>query len=168
MGTQLLDVTMIEQGIISVNLAPCRFSDIAEQIRCEFNRINNSKNIMETRSAADIPIIKADPDKLIQVLYNLIKNANKHTEKGVITLSATAHDSTVKISVTDTGAGVQRELLPFLFKKYPQTEIGGIKTDHGMGLFISKTYIEAMGGEIHLEKTSDAGSEFVITLPVMD
>jgi signal transduction histidine kinase len=177
MGTQLLDTTMIEQGIIRVNLAPCSFFDIAERVRCNFSTSSTSKNTLEVRSETKIPIIKADPDKLIQVLYNLIKNANKHTENGVITLSATFNLGTpqtpgngglVKISVKDTGSGIPDELLPFLFKKYPQTEVSGIKTDHGMGLFISKTYIEAMGGEIHLEKTSDAGSEFVITLPVME
>jgi signal transduction histidine kinase len=176
MGTQLLDITMMEQGIISVNPSPCSFSDIAEQIRCNFSTSSTSKNTLEVRSETEIPLIKADPDKLIQVLYNLIKNANKHTENGVITLSAiktatpqtSANANTVKISVKDTGSGIPAELLPFLFKKYPQTEISGIKTDHGMGLFISKMYIEAMDGEIHLENTSEKGSEFVFTLPVID
>jgi K+-sensing histidine kinase KdpD len=112
-------------------------------------------------------MINADPDKLLQVLINLVKNADRHTENGTITISAESQKDSVKIFIADTGIGIKKELVPLLFKKYPQTEIGGIKTDHGMGLYICKTFITAMGGEISLVKTSGKGSEFMVSLPVL-
>jgi signal transduction histidine kinase len=167
MGTQLLDVTMIEQGIIGVNLSPCDFRDIAQQIRGEFEKLSRSKNTLHVQEISGLPLIKADPDKLVQVLLNLIKNANKYTENGVITLSAKAEGTHVNISVADTGSGIPEELIPYLFRKFPQATIGGVKTDHGLGLYICKSYITAMGGEISLANTSGEGTRFVVSLPIM-
>jgi signal transduction histidine kinase len=166
MSTQLLEVTMIEQGVISVDLSPCLFAHLAEQVKAQYEGVNeNHNNELIFESADSLPMISADPDKLLQVLFNLVKNADRHTENGKITISAKECADRVEIHVSDTGSGIPKELIPFLFRKYPQTEIGGIKTDHGMGLYICKTYITAMGGEISLIKTSCEGSEFMITLP---
>jgi signal transduction histidine kinase len=169
MSTQLLEVTMIEQGVITVDLAPCVFDYLAEQVKGHFDGMNeNHGNKLITERADVLPIISADPDKILQVLFNLVNNADRHTENGTITISARPSETDnncVVIRVTDTGSGIPDDLVPFLFKKYPQTEIGSIKTDHGMGLYICKTYITAMGGEISLEKTSNEGSVFVISLP---
>jgi signal transduction histidine kinase len=168
MSQQLLEVTMIEQGVIEINLAPCGFFDLCEQIKGQFEAANeNNNNEIIIEKTANIPMINADPDKLLQVLFNLVKNADRHTQNGKITLSVKEENGRAMIYINDTGSGIPSELIPFLFKKYPQTEIGGIKTDHGMGLYICKTYITAMGGEITLAKTSDAGSEFMISLPTV-
>ncbi|MDR0974184.1 MAG: HAMP domain-containing histidine kinase [Ruminococcus sp.] len=167
MSTQLLEITMIEQGVVVINPAPCVFRDIAERIRGQFDTLSNdSENTLEVLEIGDLPIINTDPDKVIQVLFNLIKNANRHTKNGVVTLSAKREDDRVIITVADTGSGIPNELIPLLFKKYPQTIIGEIKTEHGIGLYICKTYINAMGGEISLSKTSEAGSEFLFSLPI--
>jgi signal transduction histidine kinase len=168
MGTQLLNVTMIEQGIIGVHLAPCSFEDIVRRISRELETSDRGSNTLKFEYKTDLSIIKADPDKLIQVLLNLMKNSARHTENGVITLSAEAKDDHVNIYVSDTGSGIPAELIPYLFKKYPQTEISGIKTDHGLGLFICKSYICAMGGEIALAKTSSEGTRFVVSLPIAE
>jgi signal transduction histidine kinase len=169
MSTQLLEVTMIEQGVISIVAAPCVFDDIAEQIKSQFETVNeNHGNKLVTVKTDSLPVICADPDKLLQVLFNLVKNADRHTESGEITVTAKPTEKrAVNIYVSDTGSGIPTDLIPFLFKKYPQTEIGGIQADHGMGLYICKTFITAMGGEIKLVKTSTEGSEFVITLPII-
>jgi signal transduction histidine kinase len=167
MSQQLLEVTMIEQGVIEINPAPCVFVDLAEQIMAQFEAANeNHNNEFIAINESNISLIYADPDKLLQVLYNLVKNADRSTENGKITILATTENGSARIFVKDTGKGIPNELIPFLFKKYPQTEVGGLKTDHGMGLYICKTYITAMGGEISLVKTSNEGSEFLITLPL--
>jgi signal transduction histidine kinase len=168
MSKQLLEVTMIEQGVISIDLSPCVFSHLAEQVKGQFEAVNyHNGNELIVARPDDLPMINADPDKLLQVLFNLVKNADRHTENGTITLSAKRNKGNVEIYVADTGKGIQKELVPLLFKKYPQTEIGGIKTDHGMGLYICRTYIRAMGGEISLVKTSGEGSDFMVTLPII-
>jgi signal transduction histidine kinase len=166
MSKQLLEVTMIDQGVINVDLAPCVFSYLTEQVKGQFESLNeNRHNELIISQTDNLPPICADPDKLLQVFFNLIKNASRHTENGKITVSAKEENGKVKISVEDTGTGIPKELIPFLFKKYPQTQVSGVKTDHGMGLFICKAYVTAMGGEICLAKTSAEGSEFTIVLP---
>jgi signal transduction histidine kinase len=168
MSQQLLEVTMIEQGVIEINLAPCGFFDLCEQIKGQFEGANeNNNNEIIIAKTSNLPMINADPDKLLQVLFNLVKNADRHTQNGKITLSAKEDNDRINIFITDTGTGIPSELIQYLFKKYPQTEISGIKTDHGMGLYICKTYTTAMGGEITLVQTSDKGSEFMISLPVL-
>jgi signal transduction histidine kinase len=168
MSQQLLDVTMIEQGVISINSVPCVFNDLAEQVKGMFESFDQrNKNVIVTLQTDKLPVINADPDKLLQVLFNLVKNANRHTVNGTITLSAKEENGKVKIFVADTGKGISKELIPFLFKKYPQSEINGIKTEHGLGLYICKVYVTAMGGEILLVKTSNEGSEFMISLPLI-
>jgi signal transduction histidine kinase len=168
MSKQLLEVTMIDQGVINIELAPCLFTDISEQLKTQFDSLNEDRhNELIADQTNNLPPICADPDKLLQVFFNLIKNASRHTENGKITVFAREDNGRVKISVSDTGTGIPSELIPFLFKKYPQTEVSSIKTDHGMGLYICKAYITAMGGEITLVKTSNEGSEFMISLPII-
>jgi signal transduction histidine kinase len=170
MSRQLLEITMIEQGVIDVTPAPCVFSDLAEQVLAQFEAMSdNHNNELVAEKTDNLPLIYADPDKLLQVLFNLVKNSDRNTENGKITLSAfiSEPDGKAVIHVKDTGMGIPAELIPFLFKKYPQTIVGGIKTDHGLGLYICKTYINAMGGEISLLSTSSEGSEFIISLPVV-
>jgi signal transduction histidine kinase len=166
MSKQLLEITMIDQGVINVDLSPCVFSDLTEQVKAQFEPLNENRNnelvIIQTEN---LPPIYADPDKLLQVFFNLIKNAGSHTENGKITVSAKEENGMANISVADTGTGIPKELVPHLFKKFPQTEVSGVRTVHGMGLFICKAYITAMGGEIRLAKTSNEGTEFAIVLP---
>jgi signal transduction histidine kinase len=169
MSKQLLEVTMIEQGVIETNPAPCVFADLAEQVKGHFESLSeNHQNELIIEIEENTPIIIADPDKLLQVLFNLVKNADRHSENGKITIFASAlkgKPGKAQIRVKDTGTGITPELIPLLFSKYPQTIIGGTKTDHGLGLYICKTYITAMGGEISLTKTSSEGSEFMLVLP---
>ncbi|MDR0964804.1 MAG: hypothetical protein LBM60_09330 [Clostridium sp.] len=167
MSTQLLAVTLIEQGIVNIDLAPCDIKDIAIRISSEFEQINHSENRLHVIFPENTPILKADPDKLVQVLLNLMINANKYTENGSITLTAKVCTDEVQIDVTDTGSGIPKELIPYLFHKFPQAEIEGVKADHGLGLYICKNYMAAMGGKIHLSKTSDEGTQFVLTVPIL-
>jgi signal transduction histidine kinase len=166
MSRQLLEVTMIDQGIIRVNLAPCDFSDIIEQVQTQFEAGEHGNELVITKTE-NLPLFCADPDKFIQVFLNLIQNADKHTENGKIFIWAVSEGDNLLIHVKDTGTGIQEELIPHLFKKYPQTIIGGIKTDHGLGLYICKVYVNAMRGEISLVKTSKEGTEFMISLPTI-
>ena len=116
---------------------------------------------------ADI-IIEADKGRISQVISNLLSNAIKFTNEGIISVAAEKKDNEVLVSVKDTGAGIDAEILPRLFTKFAtKSEIGGT----GLGLFISKSIIEAHGGRILAENNNtivagQKGATFYFTLPM--
>lgn len=122
------------------------------------------------KTNAQLPTVRADPDRLKQVLINLIGNAIKFTEKGSITVEAGPQDKFVKVSVADTGLGMPPERQSQLFQKFRQ--VGDKKSGamgSGLGLYISRLMIEGMGGKIWLERSEvGQGSTFCLTLPKAD
>lgn len=119
------------------------------------------------KAIAPLLYIHADPERFREVITNLIDNAIKYTEHGIITVGASLRERTVVIRVSDTGMGIAAEDIPHLFQKFYRTdnsatrEIGGT----GLGLYISKQIIEMMGGQIWVESTPGAGSTFYVELP---
>jgi signal transduction histidine kinase len=110
-------------------------------------------------------IIEADKDRITQVISNLTSNAIKFTNEGSITISVDKTDSDhgVLVSIKDTGSGLDPEILPRLFTKFATKSEKGT----GLGLFISKSIIEAHGGQIWAEKSNDgSGATFRFTLPM--
>ena len=115
-----------------------------------------------------LPAVKAIPDVLIQIFLNLLSNADKHTENGVITICArhTAGQAlnTVIVSVSDTGEGITLEILPYVFDRSARAEVGPEST--GLGLSICKEAVEAHGGIISAENIPGSGAMITFTLPV--
>jgi two-component system sensor histidine kinase ChiS len=115
--------------------------------------------------------VRADQSRVKQILYNLIGNAMKFTQKGGVIINCLVQGGFVKITVSDTGPGISLEGQQLLFHKFQQTGDSIITRDStrgtGLGLYISKLLIEHMGGEIKLEHTElGKGSVFSVTLPV--
>ena len=125
---------------------------------------------LATEAAPDLPPIEVDPDRILQVLVNLLGNALRATPaEGSVAVRARAHGDAVTIEVADTGAGIAPEHLPHLFERFYRVDkarsraLGG----HGIGLTISKALVEAHGGQIWV--TSDGpgkGATFRFTLPL--
>jgi signal transduction histidine kinase len=119
-------------------------------------------------------LVEADRRRLTQVISNLLNNANKFTKEGTITVTTTIQrkgegngkgEAEVVIAVKDTGTGIDPELIPRLFTKFATKSYQGT----GLGLFISKSIVEAHRGKIWAENNSDGkGASFYFTLPVMD
>jgi signal transduction histidine kinase/HAMP domain-containing protein len=118
----------------------------------------------------DLPGVRGDRDKLIQVMINLISNAVKFTRKGKVTLSAHTDGDHVEISVVDTGIGIADEDMPIIFEKFKQ--VGDTLTDKprgtGLGLPISKEIVEHHGGQIWAKSKPGYGSTFSFSLPVKE
>ncbi|MBA3750645.1 MAG: response regulator [Nitrosopumilus sp.] len=111
-------------------------------------------------------ILNADVARITQVVSNLLSNAIKFTQKGEISVKITKDDTDQQIivSVTDTGQGIDPEIMPRLFTKFATKSIVGT----GLGLYISKRIIEAHGGKIWAENNSDGiGATFSFTLPLV-
>lgn len=164
----LLDVTAMAAGRLRLNLQPV---DVSSLIECSSQRFYPSiaeKRIKLEREIKDgMPAIYADRDRLVQVIDNLLVNAIKFTPpEGQIRLGLEKTGLNVRLTVADTGAGINPELLPHVFERFRQGRASGNPHSLGIGLSIVKHVIEAHGGTI--EATSNGlgkGSSFVVTLP---
>jgi two-component system sensor histidine kinase BaeS len=121
-----------------------------------------------------LPQIYVDPDRMTQVLNNLVSNAFKYTKHGEIVLSAQANnDNIVTLSVSDSGEGIAPDHLPFIFDRFYRTDSARVREDlttnshavsSGLGLAIAKAIVEAHGGKINVESELGKGTTFRITL----
>jgi two-component system, OmpR family, sensor histidine kinase VicK len=181
----ILDVTRIESH--TLKLRKERFNldneilNVVEDYRKQIAN-SNVKMIYEPANNGSITLVEADRRRLTQVISNLLNNAIKFTEEGTVTVTTSImkredvdRDSgegaaDVVIAVKDTGTGIDHELMPRLFTKFATKSYQGT----GLGLFISKSIIEAHGGKMWVENNNKSssnrkhnGATFYFTLPIM-
>ena len=117
----------------------------------------------------DLPFLDADPDRINQVLSNLVSNAFRHTpDGGEITLSAEKAESNVVLRIRDSGAGIKAEDLPYIFDRFYRGDRSRQQSDDrqsGLGLAIARSIVEAHGGTISVDSKPGEGATFTITLP---
>ncbi|WP_426139259.1 ATP-binding protein [Pseudomonas sp. DWP3-1-2] len=161
----LLDTSKIEAGRYSITPQLLDVSQIFEEGYALLAPLALNKLIeLEFHAEPDLQIL-ADPERLFQVLSNLIGNAIKFTPKeGKVEVKAVAEDGYVKFSVTDTGDGIAPEQLPHVFERYWRIREGN-PTGTGLGLYISMGIIKAHGGDLQARSELGQGSEFVFTVP---
>ncbi|HEX4682890.1 MAG TPA: ATP-binding protein, partial [Gemmatimonadaceae bacterium] len=113
-------------------------------------------------------VVRADPEKVRQILLNLLSNAIKFTEpRGRITVHCTTEPSLVRLHVADTGVGIPADKIDRIFEPFVQLQPGRTRTHEGtgLGLAISRDLARAMHGEIGVESTPGVGSTFTFALP---
>ena len=166
----ILDVAKIESRSLDLKKELFNLNDVLQNVIVDYNNQiakdnkDNKLKLQLMESKKDI-IIEADKDRITQVISNLTSNAIKFTNEGSITISVgkTDSDHGVLVSIKDTGSGLDPEILPRLFTKFATKSEKGT----GLGLFISKSIIEAHGGQIWAEKSNDgSGAMFRFTLPM--
>ena len=163
----LLSVTTIEAGRLSI--APKKIS-VNELIHeaCELlEPIAREKSITLTVSAAaDLPPVRADSARVLQVFSNLVGNAVKFTQSGgAITLSAAREDGKIQCAVADNGPGIPAAQIPRLFGKFWQAKRGDGR-GVGLGLAIARGIVEAHGGTITVDSEEGRGTVFTFGLPI--
>lgn len=163
----LLSVTAIEAGRLSIAPRKLRVEDLFQDAREMLEGIAREKSItLKVDRAADLPPVRGDLARVLQVFSNLVGNAVKFTpEGGVITLSAARADDEIQCAIADTGSGIPPEDLPRIFGKFWQSKRG----DHrgvGLGLAIARGIVEAHGGNIGVRSEVGRGSVFSFSLPV--
>ena len=169
--SDLLDLSRIEAGKISVNMKPVQIENILELTVKMMLDIAKNKNIsLCYYNYKKLPVVMADADKIKEVLVNLIGNSLKFTpDGGRIEVYSNFRDDKIFISVKDNGIGIPREYHEKIFEKFVQ-----VKKDindgsgTGLGLAIVKKIVEIHGGEIWVESEEGKGSTFTFTLkPIM-
>jgi signal transduction histidine kinase len=112
--------------------------------------------------------VTGDERRIRQVIFNLLSNAVKFTPSGGrVDVTATHADGEARISVADTGGGIAADDLERIFEEFQQTEAGArLQEGTGLGLALSKRYVELHGGRIWCDSVVGAGSTFVFTLPL--
>jgi signal transduction histidine kinase len=119
--------------------------------------------------AENLPKVQADEQRIVQVLFNLMSNALRHTPAGgTITISTELRDGRVLISVRDTGTGISLEDLPHVFERFYRADRSRARSTggSGLGLTIAKQIVEAHGGQIWAQSWLGAGSTFTFSLPL--
>lgn len=167
----LQELSRAEARQIPLHLRPTAPQTLVEQALARIAPQFAEKGISLTSSLpADLPRVQADPDRVIQVLINLLGNALRYTPaSGAVTVSAECLPDAVAFHVTDTGCGIAPEHLPHLFERFYRVDKARSRTlgGGGIGLTISKALIEAHGGHIWAASPGpDQGATFSFTLPV--
>jgi PAS domain S-box-containing protein len=161
--TELLDISRLETGRLVlrrqlVDLGPL-VDSVVEKVALEYPELE-----CETALGDDLPRVYADPDKIEQVLTNLVENAAKYASPKGMRISGAAGDGYVTMVVTDQGEGIPEGDLPRVFEKFFRRDHGK-PTGTGLGLWISRGLVEAHGGRLTVGSKPGEGSTFSFTLP---
>ena len=164
----ILDVTRIESKSLKLHKEQFNLNDVIVNTinDIKINRyFNNKKDDIKILYECKDIFVKADKERLSQVIFNLLSNAIKFTndEGGNISIITEKKDNQTIVSIKDRGTGIDSEILPRLFSKFATKSFEGT----GLGLFISKNIIESHGGRIWAENNADGkGATFTFSLPI--
>lgn len=167
----VLDFTKIESGRMEVEARPTDICDCVQHVLEMYRPSANMRMLNLTASiSGTVPsLVKTDPARLRQILINLVGNAVKFTERGAIDVSVWSNDETqmIEIRVTDTGIGINESQRDRLFKPFSQADSSTTRRfgGTGLGLVISQRLAVLLGGNLELAETSEAGSQFLFTIP---
>jgi len=163
----VLDISKIEEGKIELVKSEFSFNEVLNQLVEEYQRQAREKGIIFRSEVPEQQIfLFADKSRIIQVLDNVLSNAIKFTTQGRITLIVQSMYRECEIIVTDTGIGIPKKDIPFLFQKFYRVSRAGSEIPGtGLGLAFVKQIIDLHKGYITIKSEEDKGSTVVIKLP---
>jgi signal transduction histidine kinase len=169
LAENILDVTRIESNNLKINKEHLNFDELISTIvrdyRKHLQESSSKIELLYNNHTKDL-IIEADKNRIIQVIYNLLDNSVKFTKQGKIMLNIQKKDNShVEVGIKDTGIGIEPGMYQRLFTKFASKSFEGT----GLGLFISKSIIEAHDGKIWGQNNTDGkGATFYFTLPLQN
>jgi signal transduction histidine kinase len=163
--TELLDISRLETGRLELRRQRVDLRALAETVVA---KLTIAYPDLDCAIAFDpaFPVVFADPDKLEQVLTNLVENAAKYASTQGMRVGGTVGEGIVEVAVTDTGAGIPATDLPKVFRKFFRGDLGK-PSGTGLGLWISRGLVEAHGGRLLASSTMGAGSRFHFWIPLV-
>ncbi|MDY7015846.1 MAG: ATP-binding protein, partial [Cyanobacteriota bacterium] len=167
----LLDFSNLKNNKLSLQIAPMGIKEAVKIVLAVSQHLKGEKNLkLIDEIDPNIPLVRADENRVQQILQNLVGNAIKFTEEGEIRVSARECDRFLEISVSDTGIGIPQEKLDRIFIAFEQGD-GSIARKYGgtgLGLAIVKKLVELHGGTVGVASEAGYGSTFTFTLPLCD
>ena len=171
MVTDLRELSAIESSSLKLNLESVNLNELLYKITYEFKPRFREKGIIFTvKTPSDLPEVKADKNRLVQIIVNLLNNAISYTpDVGKVEISAKRVNGYVEVEISDTGIGIPPKDIPHIFERFYRgdksrsRETGGT----GIGLAIVKELVQALSGEISVKSVEGSGTTFRFTLPVL-
>jgi signal transduction histidine kinase len=167
LANNLLDVTRIESHSLQLKKERINLNEVILYVLKDIRNqiVNDGKVKLLYEAKQDNIFVEADKERISQVISNLLSNAIKFTTEGAISITQEFNDGKdiIIVNIRDTGPGIDPEIMPRLFTKFASKS----DTGTGLGLFISKSIIEAHGGRIWAENNRDGkGATFAVSLPI--
>lgn len=161
----VLDLSKLEAGKMELRPVPTDVAALVGKVTASFAAAASRTSIQLHTEVGKMPFLKLDPQRIRQILFNLIGNAVKFTAKGSVTVRAAYGDGTFTLSVTDTGCGISEENIGKLMSPYVQLQEHDSTKGTGLGLAICKQLSTQMNGTLELESTVGRGSTFTLRIP---
>jgi signal transduction histidine kinase len=166
---EILDLSKIEAGRMNIVVEAFSPAALAEEALATVAPMAREKNLaLRSAYAAGLPALHSDPQRVRQILINLLANAVKFTDDGEVRLAVGSTPAGLRFSVTDTGPGMAADDLAKLFQEFTQLDASRTRKygGTGLGLAISRRMARLLGGDISVQSTPGAGSTFVLMLPL--
>ena len=166
----LIDISKIEAKQMEVSVSNCNINEQLEYLHTFFNPEAQNKELkllFNSDLVIDYANIETDREKLYAILTNLIKNSIKYTHKGSIEFGYKKKGKNLEFYVEDTGIGIPSDRLDAIFDRFVQADIedSEVYEGAGLGLAISKAYVEMLGGKIWVKSIEKKGTQFYFTIP---
>ena len=165
----VLDLAKMDAGKMTLRPEPVLLNQLTDEVFSSFWRAADEKGIKLINHTEGVPTVMIDGHRFRQVLFNLIGNAVKFTERGSVTVAASYAGETLDVSVSDTGCGIASDMLTRILDPFVQVQDPTHAADRaggtGLGLSICRRLVETMGGELYVESELGKGSTFRARIP---
>jgi signal transduction histidine kinase/HAMP domain-containing protein len=166
---ELLDLAKIEAGRMEVYAENFKLEEVVRIATATVEPMLKNGNVkLVSELPPDLPPLKSDRDKLKQIVLNLLSNSAKFTEKGEIKVAAVRNDGLLRLTVSDTGIGMNQQALNYIFDEFRQVDMSTTRKygGTGLGLAIVKRLSNLLGGDIEVTSEEGKGSQFTVTIPM--
>jgi signal transduction histidine kinase len=169
--SDMLDLSKIEAGKMDLYLETFDLPYLVQEVVTTIQPlVKQNENILQVNCSQDLGSVQTDMTKLRQVLFNLLSNAAKFTQKGLITLTVSSSGPSapwIEFEIVDTGIGMTSEQIQHLFQAFTQADVSTTRKygGTGLGLALSQRFCQMMGGEVTVTSEPNKGSIFTVRLP---
>ena len=165
----VLDLAKMDSGKMTFQTEPVALDQLTDEVFSSFWKTASEKGVKLVNRADGIPTVMLDEHRFRQLLFNLIGNAVKFTERGAVTVAASYAGTNLEVSVSDTGRGIPPDMLTHVLDPFVQVQDPSHSADRavgsGLGLSICRRLVETMGGELVVESELGKGSTFKARIP---
>lgn len=164
----LLDISRLDAGAVTPEFEEFPIQRLVDRLSPEFARRAQAKGLEFASSSCDA-VIRSDPNLLAEIVQNLVSNAIRYTNKGLVELACDEIDGSCELRVTDTGIGIEADQLDEIFREFHQvSKSGGRNEGFGLGLAIVRRLANLLEHQIRVSSDPGRGSEFSVTVPTTD